>query len=136
MPHPDPWVDLLRDYITCSVQSLVEHDLHVERSWLDPMGPRDATILYRPMNGSPHDLHALVWDEETGWRTGGYASGEQGVRTRLHDTAYLGGGVLTDPRELALRLIEDTRAPRNAYRSHTALRDGLDDALRDQGSVG
>ncbi|MBC6468523.1 DUF6292 family protein [Actinomadura alba] len=117
------------------MQSLVEHDLHVERSWLDPMGPRDATILYTPASGSPHELHALVWDEETGWRTGGYASGEQGVRTRLHDTDYLGGGVLTDPRELAVRLMGETRAPRTAHRSHTALRDGLDDALRDLGQA-
>lgn len=135
MPHPDPWVDLLRDYITGSVQSLVGHDLHVERSWLDPAGPRDATILYAPANGWPHGLHALVWDEESGWRTGTYASGEQGVRTRLDDTAFLGGGVLPGPEELAARVIGEMRAPRRAHRSHAALRDGLDDALRDRGSV-
>jgi hypothetical protein len=135
MPHPDPWVDLLRDYITGAVRSLVGHDLQVERSWLDPAGPRDATILYVPANGSPNQLHALVWDEEAGWRTGRYASGEQGVRTQLADAAFLGGGVLPDPAELAARMIGETRAPHCAHRSHTELRDGLDDALRDWSEV-
>jgi hypothetical protein len=132
MPHPDPWVNLLRGYVTEAVRSLVDHDFQVERSWLDPAGPRDATILYVPTTGTRQAPHALVWDEETGWRTGRYVSGEQGVRTRLTEVAFLGGGVLPDSRELAGRAIGATPEPRREYRSHADLRDGLDDALRDQ----
>jgi hypothetical protein len=133
--HPDPWVNLLRDYVTNAVRSLIDYDFKVDRSWLDPSGPRDATILYVPESGSPDDLHALVWDEEAGWRTGQYVSGEQGVRTRLTDVAYVGGGVLPASTELAARVIGEAVGPRAEHRSHTDLRDGLDDALRDQAFV-
>lgn len=131
-PHPDPWVDLLRGYVSQTVRALADNDLHVERSWLDPCDPRDATIVYRSRDGVPGRELALVWDEETGWRTGTYESGEQGVRTELGDVSFVGGGALVDPRELAGRLANGATAPRRAYRSYTDLRDGLDDALRDQ----
>jgi hypothetical protein len=127
-PHPDPWVDLLRGYVSQAVRALAGNDLQVRRSWLDPCDPRDATIVYVPRDGVPDRELALVWDEETGT----YESGEQGVRTELGDAAFVGGGALVDPRELAERLLDGTTAPRRAYRSYTDLRDGLDDALRDQ----
>lgn len=131
-PHPDPWVDLLRGYVSQAVRALADNDLEVQRSWLDPCDPRDATIVYVPGDGVRDRELALVWDEETGWRTGTYESGEQGVRTGLGDATFVGGGALVDPRELVGRLMDGTTAPRRAYRSYTDLRDGLDDALRDE----
>ncbi|MCW2900953.1 MAG: hypothetical protein JWO67_3218 [Streptosporangiaceae bacterium] len=131
-PHPDPWIDLLRDYVTETVRALAHEDVQVQRSWLDPRDPRDATILYLPCTGAADGRLALVWDEETGWRTGGYESGDQGVRTELTDAAYLGGGALPDPRELVGHLLDGTTAPRRTTRSYEDLRDGLDDALRDR----
>jgi hypothetical protein len=121
-PH-DPWVDLIRGYITGTVQALQQGGLIVERAWLDPSDPRDATIVLR-------DAPALVWDEQAGWREGGFVSGEQGVRTVLDSPSLLGGGVLPDPRRLAGAVragIALSPAPA-AYRSYTD-RDGLDDTL-------
>jgi Family of unknown function (DUF6292) len=122
--HPDPWVNLLRGYMTEAVQALTAGGLQVERSWLDPEGPRDATIV---LAGS----RALVFDEVTGWRYGRFLAGQQGVRTTLSDINYLGGGVLLDTRELAHKVVSGSWTPRQEYRSAADLRDGLDDALRE-----
>jgi hypothetical protein len=121
--HHDPWVDLLRGYITGTVQALQLEGLNVARSWLDPSDPRDATIVLK-------DTRALVWDEETGWRHGRFLSGEPGARTTLADPTLFGGGVLPDPRHLAatVRTGRLLAPPPAAYRSHTD-RDGLDEAL-------
>lgn len=127
--HPDPRLDLMRDYVAEAVHALVTGGLSVERSWLDPKCPRDATVLYSS-GGADVTVRALVWDEETGWRTGEYVRGEPGVRTELADVAYLGGGVLAAPGEVAGRLRAEVREPRRTYRSMWDLRDGLDDALR------
>jgi hypothetical protein len=124
--HSDPWVNLPLGYITTLTQALSGAGVQIDRSWLDPRDPRDATIIHMTAG----ERHALVWDEETGWRTGRYLSGRQGVRTELADAVYLGGGVLVDPREVAARLLTGTQAPRRALRSYTDTRDGLDDALR------
>jgi hypothetical protein len=121
--HPDPWVNLLRGYITEAVQALTTGGLQVQRSWLDPEGPRDATIVLA-------GTRALVFDEVTGWRCGTFVSGQQGVRTKLSDIRYIGGGVLPDTRELAHRVANGHSAARREYRSVTDLCDGLDDALR------
>jgi hypothetical protein len=124
--HSDPWINLPLGYIASLNQALSGQGVQIDRSWLDPFDPRDATIIHMTAD----ERHALVWDEETGWRTGRYLSGRQGVRTELADAVYLGGGVLVDPREIAARLLTSTRAPRSAFRSYTDTRDGLDDALR------
>lgn len=123
--HKDSWINLLHPYIASATQALMSGGIEVQRSWLDPCGPRDATILMS-LND---EQHALVWDEETGWRTGLFNSGRQGERTTLLNTVYLGGGVLLDPRGLATRLRTGATAPRHQFRSHTDIRDGLDDAL-------
>ncbi len=127
LPHPDPWIELTRHYVTEAVQALGAGGLKIERSWLDPRDPRDATIVY----SVPHlaDLRAVVWDEVTGWRQGGFEDGRQGVRTKLSDMTYLGGGVLLSGAELTGRLLADPSEPRREYRSVTDLRDGLDDRL-------
>jgi hypothetical protein len=122
--HPDPWVNLLRGYMTEAVQVLAAGGLQVQRSWLDPESPRDATIVLA-------DTKALVFDEVTGWRYGRFVAGQQGVRTTLSDVSYLGGGVLLDTRELAHKVVNGLYAPRREYRSFADRHDGLDDALRE-----
>jgi hypothetical protein len=124
-PHWDPWVDLTRGYITGTVQALQAGGLSVERAWLDPSDPRDATIVLK-------DAPALVWDEQVGWCSGRYLAGEQGVRTVLAEPAMLGGGVVPDPRRLAdaVRTGRPLAPAPAAYRSY-ADRDGLDDILID-----
>jgi len=122
--HPDPWVNLLRGYITEAVQALTTGGLQVQRSWLDPEGPRDATIVLA-------GTKALVFDEVTGWRYGSFVSGQQGVRTTLSDIRYLGGGVLLDTRELTHKVVDGHSAPRQEYRSVLDLHDGLDEALQE-----
>jgi hypothetical protein len=122
--HPNPWVNLLRGYMTQAVLALNENGLQIQRSWLDPEGPRDATIVLA-------GTKALVFDEVTGWRYGSFVSGQQGARTVLSDIRYLGGGVLLDSRELAHKVVSGCSAPRREYRAVTDLHDGLDEALQE-----
>jgi hypothetical protein len=128
--HPDPWVNVLQGYVTQAVERLDTGGLLVERSWLDPRNPRDATIIFSDpaSNVSAKEL-ALVWDEVTGWRRGTFVSGEQGVRTELADVSYLGGGVLPDEDNVTNRVLARASEPQRVYRSVADLRDGLDDAL-------
>ena len=130
LSHPDPWVNVLRGYVTEAVEAIDEHGLVVKRSWLDPRDPRDATIVFtHPASNVRTKELALVWDEVTGWRSGIFESGEQGVRTLLSDPRYLGGGVLLDGQDLAGRVLAGATEPRREHRSVADLRDGLDDAL-------
>jgi hypothetical protein len=121
--HPDPWVNLLGDYVTETVAALSSAGIQVQRSWLDPADPRDATIVLA-------ETRALVYDEVTGWRHGRFVAGQQGVRTELTEVSYLGAGVLLGVDELAHRFINGFSAPRREYRSTADLHDGLDDAFR------
>jgi hypothetical protein len=121
-PHRDRRLDLLRPYITRSAQSLIDRGVEVRAAWLDPSGPRDATIVCRLRD----QLCGLVWDEETGWRLGGFVSGRQGERTQLAEARYLGVDVLLDPTEMARRAIEDLTGPRRAFRAHSADPEGFD----------
>lgn len=128
--HPEAWVNLLLGYVTSTVECLTERGLTVERSWLDPRNPRDATIIFsHPASNVSAKKLALVWDELTGWRRGIFESGQQGARTVLSDHAYLGGGVLPSGQELVGRMLAGASQPRRVYRSVTDLHDGLDDAL-------
>lgn len=122
--HQDAWINLLHGYISSAAAALHAGGVHIERGWLDPSGPRDATIVYT-VSGT---TRALVWDEVTGWRNGRYEAGQPGVRTTLSDVSYLGGGVLLSTAELASRLPAGLSGPRIPYRSITD-RDGLDEAL-------
>jgi hypothetical protein len=115
-------VNTTRNYVTESVHALVQQGLVIDRSWLDPSDPRDATVVLA-------DTRALVWDEVTGWRIGVFRSGRQGVRTALGGAAQLGGGVLPAPAELARRVAYGATASRRDHRSY-ADADGLDEALR------
>lgn len=119
--HPDFRVDLTRNYVTACVRALIEDGLVIDRSWLDPSGPRDATVV---LAGS----RALVWDETTGWRSGLFRAGEPGARTVLDDLAHLGGGPLPAPAELAWRVAAGTPVARREHRSY-ADRDGFDERL-------
>ncbi|MGI8336066.1 DUF6292 family protein [Actinomadura scrupuli] len=121
LPHPDPEVDEARGYITDAVDALDALGVRVERSWLDPKGPVDATIVT--------DSFALVWDEWRGWVRGDFVSGRQGERTVLRNLTELGGGLLLDPRELAV-LARDGRTVAPAGRRAADARDGLFDGLR------
>jgi hypothetical protein len=123
--HEDPWLNMLHGYVTEAVQALTNQGVSVNRSWLDPRDPRDATIVYDETN-------ALVWDEEQGWQVGRYESGKQGERTQLTDTRFIGGGVLLEPSAMAHRLVTGATAPQQKLRSYGDVRDGLDDALRRQ----
>ena len=128
-PHPDPWVNVLRGHVTKAVEALAAGGLQVERSWLDPRDPRDATIIYtHPASSVSAKKLALVWDEVTGWRSGVFEGGRQGVRTVLSDASYLGGGVLLGSEELTGRVLARVSEPRREYRTVTS-RDGLDEAL-------
>jgi hypothetical protein len=120
--HPVPRVNTTRNYVTRCVRTLLEQGLVIERSWLDPSDPRDATVIFG-------DTRALVWDETTGWRIGVFRAGEQGVRTTLGGSVQLGGGPLPTPRELAWRIASGATASRREYRSY-ADSDGFDEVLR------
>jgi hypothetical protein len=128
--HPDPWVNVTHGFVTQAVEDLAEGGLKIDRTWLDPRNPRDATVIFQhpASNVSAAEL-ALVWDEVTGWRSGVFESGEQGVRTVLSDVRYLGGGVLLEGSELVGRVLAEVSEPRCEYRSVENLQDGLDDAL-------
>lgn len=128
--HPDPWVNVLRGYVSQAVEALATGGLLIERSWLDPRNPRDATVIFSdPASNVSADKLALVWDEVTGWRRGTFVSGEQGVRTVLADVSHLGGGVLPSEDDVVHRVLAEASEPQRAYRSVADLRDGLDDAL-------
>jgi hypothetical protein len=115
-PHDDPWVDVLRGYITDAVEALSQGGLAVERSWLDPRNPRDATIIFtHPASNVSAEKLALVWDEVTGWRSGVFQSGERGVRPQ--GTGLVG------------RVLAGASEPRREYRSVADRQDGLDSAL-------
>jgi hypothetical protein len=120
--HPVPHVNTTRNYVTRCVRSLFQQGLVVDRSWLDPSDPRDATVVLG-------DSRALVWDEMTGWRVGVFKAGEQGVRTTLDGPVHLGGGPLPTPAELAWRIVSGTTGPQREYRSYTEP-DGFDEVLR------
>ncbi|RAY15375.1 hypothetical protein DPM19_11800 [Actinomadura craniellae] len=109
------------------MEALLGHGFEVPAGWMDPSGPRDATILYR-RPGQP--LQAVVWDEESGARTGIFVAGRQGERTRLGNPSHLGGGLLPAPMETAKRLVLGVREPQVKYRSHADFRDGADDRIR------
>jgi hypothetical protein len=129
--HPDPWVNLPHGYVTKTMRALDARGIRVLDSWLDPYGPRDATIRYALRGGhvAPSDILALVWDEVSGWRQGHFVEGHQGLRTKLTWVAYLGGGVLPDPREVTWRLTCGEREAASRYRSCADYHDGLDEAL-------
>jgi hypothetical protein len=116
--------------VTRAVEALTAGGLRVERSWLDPRDPRDATIIYtHPASNASAKKLALVWDEVTGWRSGVFEGGRPGVRTVVSDTSYLGGGILLGREELAGRVLARVSEPRREYRAVTSLHDGLDEAL-------
>ena len=132
--HEDPFVDILHAHVTRAAESLTAGGLTIERSWLDPRDPRDATIILSDpaSNLSAREL-ALVWDEVTGWRSGVFEGGHQGVRTDLSSVNYLGGGLVLNGPELAARFRDGASEGRHEYRSIADVRDGLDDVLLQRG---
>ncbi|MFI0357720.1 DUF6292 family protein [Actinomadura sp. 9N407] len=114
--HEDPSLDLLRPYITASAQALRAAGVELERSWLDPSGPRDATILCRLRD---EKVHGLVWDEESGWRIGEFVSGHPGERTQLADARYLGEEVLPQPQTVARAVTGGFTGSFRKFRDHS-----------------
>ena len=121
--HPEAWVNRPEGYLRTAIEALQGGGLEVPLAWLDPCDPRDATILIGD------STRALVWDEQTGWRTGRFVAGRQGMRTELADVSYLGGGAVPAAPEVAHRLLTGTSVQRPTYRSYKDVRDGLDDLL-------
>ncbi|GAA4565871.1 DUF6292 family protein [Planotetraspora kaengkrachanensis] len=120
-PYSEAWLRLPLPYVRQVADVLGDR---VASWWDDPFDPRDATI--RLTDGT-----ALVWDEESGWRHGGFGSGRQGVRTVLGGVRHLGGGVLPEPARV-VALLDDPAyggATRPVYRSYTDVHDGFDAAL-------
>jgi Family of unknown function (DUF6292) len=127
--HLLPWVNLPEAYIRATIEALQSRNgLEMPRAWMDPSDPRDATVLI-----TSDKTRALVWDEESGWRTGRFVDGAQGTRTELGDLSYLGGGAVPSPEEVAHRLATGTSVARPQYRAYTDMRDGIDDLLRHSG---
>ena len=127
-PHSDPSLEVLRPYIAQTVRWLEASSVQVERSWLDPAAPRDATIVFQI--GS--ERHAFVWDEETGWRHGPFESGRPGIRTVLSKDVHvhLGGGLVPHPHDVATRFTSGVSEPPRKYRKYTEEPERLDDYLR------
>lgn len=121
--HEDADLEVLRPYISSTVREFKISGIECAESWLDPRGPRDATIRLS-------DTRALVWDEETGWRSGEFISGEQGVRTQLSDARYLGGGLLPAPRDVVRRFTEGVAEPCRKWRDHDEAADRFDHEVR------
>lgn len=120
-PHPDPFVEATRGYITAVGDRLQAHGVRLADVWLDPSHPRDATFVL--------GLQALVWNESDGFVLGDFVSGEPGVRTVLRDPVRLGGGVLADPSEIAGRVATPVGGAPVRLRSFTDGHDGFEDAL-------
>ncbi|SEG27516.1 hypothetical protein SAMN04489712_104182 [Thermomonospora echinospora] len=127
--HPVAWVNLTEHYIASLMDALAGHGVRISAAWLDPIDPRDATIVLQRPGGQ---TEAVVWDEETGLRAGRFVTGRQGERTELAGAAYLGGGLLPEPQDAARRFLLGAREPRVVHRLHTDVRDGFDDHLRDR----
>lgn len=121
LPHPDPFVDVTRGYVTAVADEFAARGVRLADVWLDPSDPRDATFVL--------GLKALVWNESDGFVLGDFVSGEPGVRTVLRDPVRLGGGVLADPREVADRLAEPAGGDPVRLRSFADGHDGFEDAL-------
>ncbi|GGV02052.1 hypothetical protein GCM10010182_19530 [Actinomadura cremea] len=121
LPHPDPFVDVTRGYVTAVADEFAARGVRLADVWLDPSDPRDATFVL--------GLKALVWNETDGFVLGDFVSGEPGVRTVLRDPVRLGGSVLADPREVADRLAEPAGGDPVRLRSFADGHDGFEDAL-------
>ncbi|WP_030910968.1 DUF6292 family protein [Streptosporangium amethystogenes] len=124
-PYTEEWRDQPAHYVGLVIEALGDQ---VESWWQGPCDPRAVTV--RLTGGD-----ALVWDEESGWRRGRYASGDPGTPTVLADDRYLGGGLLLSPRRIP-SAIADARAGvgnstawRPCYRSYRHYHDGFDLAL-------
>ncbi|TDC62488.1 hypothetical protein E1200_25635 [Actinomadura sp. GC306] len=122
LPHPDPFVEATRGYITRVGDALQQRGTPLTKVWLDPSNPRDATFVL--------GLEALVWNESEGFVLGEYVSGEPGVRTVLRDPVRLGGGVLPDPFAVPALLVSGAAGgPPAPLRSFAAGHDGFEDRL-------
>ncbi|MFC4008285.1 DUF6292 family protein [Nonomuraea purpurea] len=124
-PYTDEWLQQPISYVRQVVGLL---GVEVSEWWEGPCDPRDATLRLT-------DGNALVWDEESGWRLGGFVSGARGRHTELTGVRYLGHGLLPKPERVPPAL-HDARAGvgassawRPCYRSHRNCRDGFDVAL-------
>ncbi|WP_433467914.1 DUF6292 family protein [Spirillospora sp. CA-128828] len=121
LPHPDPFVDVTRGYITRVGEALQARGVPLSTVWLDPSHPRDATFVL--------GLQALVWNESEGFVLGEFVSGEPGVRTVLRDPVRLEGGVLPDPDAVPILLERGGAGAPVSLRSFTAGHDGFEDEL-------
>jgi hypothetical protein len=129
LPSPGTltWVELPGFYVDATRTALEAAGIPVADSWIDPMDPRDATIVLESL--------ALVWDEVGGWRHGRFVSGRKGVRTVLEDGRSFGGGLLPEPSMVvaAVRCVLDGTVigtqERPVFRHCTDLGDGTDERL-------
>ncbi|WP_433187116.1 DUF6292 family protein [Actinoallomurus sp. CA-150999] len=138
VPGTHDWVELPAHYLGATCAALTAAGIAVAESWVDPMDPRDATILLavRPSSVLHADVPlALVWDEMSGWRYGRFVSGRKGIRTRLDQERSFGGDLLPEPAMVAATmqcvfqgaLVGATERPR--FRHYADLGDGTDERL-------
>jgi len=120
--HPHPWVNLPFHYVQAVLWELERTGHVIDRAWLDPSDPRDATIVFT-------NLQALTWDESRGWLAGDYVGGEQGVRTVLADARQLVRKILPSSAEVATAVVRDLGTDPVQLRAY-GTRDGLDEQLR------
>ncbi|SDI83182.1 DUF6292 family protein [Nonomuraea jiangxiensis] len=124
-PYSDEWLQQPIGYAQQVVDVL---GAEVADWWDGPCDPRGVTLRLA-------DGNALVWDEESGWRFGGFVSGGRGKHTELAGIRYLGHGLLPLPERVPMALSEAragigaSSAWRPCYRSHRNCRDGFDVGL-------
>ncbi len=135
IPEPGTlaWVELPAHYVAATRAALAAAGIAVSASWIDPMDPRDATIVAAAsVTGVPL---ALVWDECSGWRYGRFVSGRKGVRTVLREERSFGGELLPEPEMVAaaVRCVLDGTPigspERPFFRHFDDLGDGTDERL-------
>jgi hypothetical protein len=121
VPHPDHWVNHPSGYIKGIIGHLITTGFVIDRAWMDPCQPRDATLVLS-------DLRAITWDEDRGLLLGRYVSGHQGERTVLADPVQLSKRILMEPAAVPAAVRAGRGTKPTQLRSH-GTRDGLDEAL-------
>jgi hypothetical protein len=121
VPHPDRWVNRPWGFITGITGQLIKAGFVIDRAWMDPSQPRDATLVLS-------DLRAITWDEDRGLLLGRYVSGHQGERTVLTGSVQLSKRILMEPAAVPAAVRAGRGTKPTQLRSY-GTRDGLDEAL-------
>lgn len=128
-PGTHDWVELPVHYLGATRSALTAAGITVAEAWVDPMDPRDLTLVLGD------GTQALVWDEVSGWRHGHFISGHKGTRTHLANEHSFGATLLPEP-SLVAATVQCIQAgtpigaeQRPIFRSYADLHDGTDEHL-------